>query len=110
MEEYDFFIYKGVEKNLHPYSPCYHNLDKTISTGIIEKAKCDDVDTFIVSGLALNFCAGEGALDLINAGFKVIFNLGASRAIGDATKYIEILKDKGVQFVDSADEIGIKLW
>ena len=28
VEEYDFFVYKGMEKNLHPYSAVYHDLQK----------------------------------------------------------------------------------
>lgn len=108
ISEYDFFVYKGVEKNLHPYSPCYHDLAKKISTGVIEKAKYDGVDTFIVNGLALNYCLGSGALDLNDAGFQVIVNLGGTRGIGseeELDKYIEMLRNKGIRIVDSADEI-----
>lgn len=108
MSEYDFFIYKGVEKDMHPYSPCYHDLAKKISTGIIEKAKCDNIKTFILNGLALTHCLGEGAIDLFNAKFEVIINLGATRGIGTPEEiniYIEKLKDIGIKFVNSADDI-----
>lgn len=110
MNEYDFFVYKGAEKDLHPYSPIYHDLAKKISTGIIEKAKSDDINTFIVNGLALNYCLGEGALDLNDAGFQVIVNLGATKGIGtdeDLNKYIDMLRSKGIRVVESADEIEI---
>jgi len=108
MSEYDFFVYKGVEKDMHPYSPCYHDLSKKISTGIIEKAHVDGVTTFILNGLALNYCLGSAALDLKKAGFTVIVNLGATRGLGSEEgrlTFIESLKTLGVIFVESADEI-----
>jgi nicotinamidase/pyrazinamidase len=108
MTEYDFFIYKGVERNLHPYSPIYHDLKKTISTGIIEKAEHDGVITFILNGLALNYCLGEGALDLAEAGFEVIINLSATRGIGtnkEIENYINMLKSKNIIIVNNANEI-----
>jgi len=103
--EYNFIVYKGAEFDMHPYSPIYHDLAKKISTGVIEKAKCDGVDTFILGGLALDYCLGEAAFDLKNAGFRVIVNLGATRAIGDAQAFIEKAKEKGIEFVETADEI-----
>jgi nicotinamidase/pyrazinamidase len=53
--EYNFIVYKGAEKDMHPYSPVYHDLAKKISTGLIEKAKCDGIECFIIGGLALVF-------------------------------------------------------
>ena len=105
MSEYDFFIYKGVERNLHPYSPCYHDLDKKISTGIIEKAKHDGITTFVVGGLAFDYCMGEGAKDLLNAGFEVIVNMRATKSIGDITFMKKTLESMGAIFVENADEI-----
>jgi nicotinamidase/pyrazinamidase len=113
MSEYDFFVYKGVEKDMHPYSPCYHDLSKKISTGIIEKAYFDGITTFILNGLALNIestplCLGSAALDLNKAGFNVIVNLGATRGLGSEDgrlTFIESLKSLGIIFVNSADEI-----
>jgi len=109
MTDYDFFIYKGVERNLHPYSPCYHDLSKNISTGIIEKAKVDGVDTFILGGLALDYCLGEGAIDLADAGFNVIINLGATRSIGKAEDFIIKVEkmNKSIFFVNTANEIEV---
>jgi nicotinamidase/pyrazinamidase len=103
--EYDFIVYKGAEFDMHPYSPIYHDLEKKISTGVIEKAKCDGIETFILGGLALNYCLGEAAFDLKNAGFRVIINLGATRAIGNAFGFFEKAKEKGIEFVETADEI-----
>jgi len=103
--QYNFIVYKGAERDMHPYSPIYHDLEKKISTGMIEKAKCDGIKAFVLGGLALNFCVKEAALDLKSAGFRVIINLGATRAFGDAKVFIEKAEKEGIEFVESADEI-----
>ena len=103
--EYNFIIYKGVEVDMHPYSPIYHDLSKNISTGIIEKAINDGIDTFILGGLALDYCLGIGAFDLKEAGFNVIVNLSATKSIGDAETYIKKLKSAGIICVETADDI-----
>jgi len=101
--EYDFLIYKGVEKNLHPYSPVNHDMKKTISTGLIEVARAHKIKTFILGGLALDYCLGQAALDLKAAGFEVIVNLAATRGVGDVSEFIENAEKKGVIFVENAN-------
>lgn len=112
MHEYDFFLAKGFEADLHPYSSCYHDLKKTISTGLIEWYKDKGVDTVIVGGLATNYCVGSTAIDLAKAGFNVILNLAACRGIGtkeDIEKYVDMLINKyGVKVVDSSDNIIVE--
>ena len=81
VEEYDFFVYKGLEKNLHPYSAVYHDLQLELSTGVIEYLKDQKIDTVIVGGLAYSFCVKQTAVDLVKAGFKVIVNKQATRDI-----------------------------
>jgi nicotinamidase/pyrazinamidase len=103
--EYDFIVYKGVERDMHPYSPVYHDLKKKISTGIIEKANRDGVETFVLGGLALNFCVKEAALDLRKAGFRVIINLAATRAIEGVDDGIEMMKKERIEFINNADEL-----
>lgn len=82
-EQYDFLVYKGVEADMHPYGACYHDLNDTISTGVIEWLRCQQVDTVLVGGLALDFCVKTTALQLVNAGFRVYLNLAACRAISE---------------------------
>ena len=82
-EEYDFLVYKGVEADMHPYGACYHDLNDTISTGVIEWLRCQQVDTVLVGGLALDFCVKTTALQLAKAGFRVYLNLAACRAISE---------------------------
>jgi len=116
MSDYDFFVAKGFEPDLHPYSSCYHDLNKKISTGLIEWYISKHIDTVIIGGLALNFeddplCVGTTIIDLVNAGFDVILNMGATRGLGSIEgrkKFINMLIDEyHVVVVNSADEIKV---
>lgn len=112
MIDYDFFIAKGFENDLHPYSGVYHDLKKKISTGLIEWYNSKDITTIIVGGLATNFCVGETVIDLINAGFQVILNIGACKGIGtqeEVDKYINMLVDDyNVIVVNSYKDIDVE--
>jgi len=116
MTEYDFFVAKGFEPDLHPYSSIYHDIAKKISTGIIEWYNQHNITTVIVGGLALNventpLCVGETLIDLSNAGFQVILNIGATRGLGSEEgrdKFIEMLiNDYGIMVVNSYKEINV---
>lgn len=116
MSDFDYIVLKGTEPDLHPYSSCYHDLKKTISTGLIEWYNSKDISTVIVGGLALNvedtpLCVGETIIDLVNAGFQVILNLGSTRGLGSEEgreKFINMLVDKyGVLIVNSFTEIEV---
>jgi nicotinamidase/pyrazinamidase len=118
MTEYDFFVGKGFEPNLHPYSACYHDVAKTISTGVIEWLNQHNILTVIVGGLALNveetpLCVGHTVIDLAEAGFQVVLNLGAVRGLGTIEgqeKFIEMLKNKyNVFVVNSYKDISTNL-
>lgn len=103
--DYDFFVWKGIEKDLHPYSGCYHDLSKKLSTGVIEFLKSKNVTTVIVGGLAYSFCVKSTAIDLANAGFKVIINKSATRDIpGFEEKTNEELKNSGVVVIKDISE------
>ena len=54
--DYDFFVWKGIELDLHPYGACYHDVAEQRSTGVIEFLKQRQVTHVIVGGLALEFC------------------------------------------------------
>lgn len=118
MTDYDFFVAKGFEPNVHPYSACYHDLAKKISTGIIEWLNQHNISTVIVGGLALNvedtpLCVGHTVIDLCNAGFQVILNMGAVRSLGTKegeTRFIDMLENKyNVLVVDSYEHIMVEL-
>ena len=116
INDYDFVAIKGTEPEMHPYSSCYHDLEKKISTGLIEWYNSNGITTVIVGGLALNvedtpLCVGETIIDLVNAGFQVILNLGSTRGLGSEEgreKFINMLVDKyGVLIVNSFKDIEV---
>ena len=116
MKDYDFIVAKGYEPDLHPYSSCYHDLHRKLSTGLIEWYNSKDISTVIVGGLALNvedipLCVGTTIIDLADAGFQVILNLGSTRGLGSdegRLKFIDMLVDKyGVLVVSSYKEIEV---
>jgi nicotinamidase/pyrazinamidase len=81
VEDYDFFVFKGIESNLHPYGACYHDMEEKMSTGVIEWLKSKGVKIVIVGGLAYDYCVKITAIQLAKAGFIVIINIEATRAI-----------------------------
>lgn len=103
--DYDYFVWKGIEKFLHPYSACYHTLDKKLSTGVIEFLKSKNIGTVILGGLAENFCVGYTAIDLASAGFEVIVNKKATRPIEGANEdiYNEFTK-AGIIIIESLED------
>ena len=86
--DYDYFIWKGIEPDMHPYGACYHTLDwknNPKSTGVIEYFKCHNIENVIVGGLATDYCVKNTVLQLIDAGFNVVLNLSACRGIAQST-------------------------
>lgn len=108
--EYDFFVWKGVEPNMHPYGACYHDLANTISTGVIEFLHLKGIKTVIAGGLATDYCVKTTVLQLLNAGFEVIVNLGACRGIAEETvnQAMEEMKKGGAKFVTTAQHIEVE--
>lgn len=104
-EQYDFFVAKGFEPDLHPYSACYHDLCKKISTGLIEWLCYNGVTTVVVGGLALDYCVFETVSDLITEGFDVIINKSAVKSIGDFDEAVRKLNEIGCLFVENSDEL-----
>lgn len=103
--DYDFFIWKGIEPDLHPYGACYNTLDwmtNKKSTGVIEFLKQNGIETVIVGGLATDYCVANTALQLRDAGFNVVLNLKACRGIApdSIAKALDTMKASGVVIVD----------
>lgn len=105
--EYDFFVWKGVELDMHPYGACYHDLAEKMSTGVIEWLESRGVTHVIVGGLATDFCVWASARQLQEAGFQVILNRAACRGIADESiaEALEAMRQAGVAFIDSCDEL-----
>lgn len=106
--DYDFFVWKGVELDMHPYGACYHDLDERISTGVIEYLKTHNIHTVIVGGLATDYCVLNTAIQLKHAKFDVILNLAACRGVApettDAAK--EKMRQAGIRLIQSSSELG----
>lgn len=106
-QAYDFFVWKGVEPDMHPYGACYHDLEESLSTGLIEFLAAHGITTVIVGGLATDYCVKTSVLQLLNAGFITILNLVACRGIHADTTLaaIEQMKAKGAIILSSTDEL-----
>lgn len=105
--DYDFFVWKGVEPDMHPYGACYHDLADSKSTGVIEWLRAHGVTHVIVGGLATDYCVKTTVLQLRRAGFDVVVNLAACRGIAPDTiaQATQAMQAAGARFVNSHAEI-----
>lgn len=106
--DYDFFVWKGVELDMHPYGACYHDLADTMSTGVIEYLKQNKIEHVIVGGLATDYCVKTTALQLKKADFEVTVNLDACRGIEKSTTdaAIKEMQQNGIRIVSSTHELS----
>ena len=106
-KDYDYFVWKGVEPDMHPYGLCYHDHAEHLSTGVLEFLKVHAIDTVLIGGLALDYCVKVSALQLVNAGLRVIINKAATRELSkDSTQHaIEQMLVAGIEFIDSAEDL-----
>jgi len=105
--QYDFFVYKGVEPDMHPYGACYHTLHETQSTGVIEFLRAREIQTVIVGGLATEHCVKNTALQLLAAQFRVIVHTKACRGISApaVAEALALLKDQGAYIAPTLDAL-----
>ncbi|WP_417701490.1 nicotinamidase [Pseudomonas sp.] len=105
--DYDYFVWKGVEPDLHPYGACYHDLAEKRSTGVIEFLRQNDVDLVLLGGLALDYCVKTTALQLRRAGFEVIVHLPACRAIASETAETACIamREQGITLAASLEQL-----
>ena len=107
--EYDYFVWKGVSPDLHPYGACYHDLKETLSTGVIEYLQCAGVSDVVVGGLATDFCVATTAKQLAKTGkFKVVLNLEASRGISAEETESQILEMQNMGVVIAQNLAQVK--
>jgi len=109
--DYDYFVWKGVEPDLHPYGACYHDLAEKRSTGVIEFLRPNGVNRVLVGGLALDYCVKTTALQLRRAGFAVDVYLPACRAIAEdtANSACAEMRAAGIALYASLDELDAAL-
>lgn len=106
--EYDFFVWKGVAPDLHPYGACFHDLAQKLSTGLIEFLVFNNVDTVIVGGLATDFCVSTTAKQLKQCGhFEVLLNLAACRGISadGVSKQLAEMRKSGIHIFDDSEAV-----
>jgi len=105
--DYDFFVWKGVELDMHPYGACYHDLADTMSTGVIEYLRQNKIEHVLVGGLATDYCVKITALQLKKADFAVTVNLEACRGIEKNTTdaAIKEMQQNGIRIVSSTQEL-----
>jgi nicotinamidase/pyrazinamidase len=107
---YDYFVWEGIELDMHPYGVCYHDQTEKLSTGVIEFLHAKKVNTVIIGGLATDYCVKVTTLQLLKANLKVVVNLGACRGMNSKTvnEAKELMYLKGAVLVNSAREISNK--
>ncbi|CAM3664268.1 nicotinamidase [Parendozoicomonas haliclonae] len=107
--DYDFFTWKGVEPDMHPYGCCYHDLAERMSTGVIEYLKVRGIETVLVGGLALDYCVKTSALQLARAGFQVVVNRAACRGLAPETVELALqeMADAGIEVVESVEQLQV---
>lgn len=106
-EEYDFFVWKGQEPDLHPYGACYHDIEEKLETGVFGFLRDSGIDTVIVSGLAFDFCVGTTARQLRDSGFNIALYTPGSRGIFQekCNEMRESLESIGGTIIDSREEL-----
>ena len=105
--DYDFFIWKGVELDMHPYGLCYHDLSCKLSTGLTEYLHQKGITHIIAGGLSLEYCVKTTILQLLAAGFKVIVNLAGTRGISQQLveqAKLEML-EQGAVFINTHQDL-----
>jgi nicotinamidase/pyrazinamidase len=108
-QDYDFFVWKGVEPDMHPYGSCYHDIAEKLSTGLLEFLHHQGIKTVLVGGLATDYCVKTTVLQLLKAGFQIILNLGACRGLRANTtlQAISDMREKGAIIIQSTQELEV---
>ncbi len=103
--EYDYYVWKGIEPDMHPYGACYHDLQEKLSTGLIEFLLYKNITTVLVGGLATDYCVKTSVLQLLKAGFRVILNLAACKGLDPLSteEAIEQMQNAGAEVVHNSD-------
>jgi nicotinamidase/pyrazinamidase len=106
----DKIIQKGTNKDIDSYSAFLENDKKTAprfdnGNSLAEELRTDGVDTLVITGLALDYCAGDTALDALTEKFNVIVIEDATRSItpeGRLAKIAQIVDAGGIVMTSAA--------
>ncbi len=108
--DYDYFVWKGMELDMHPYGACYHDLADTKSTGVIEWMRAQGIKNVIVGGIASDFCVRKTVLQLRAAKFEVVVNMESCRGIWATTteeEQIDEFRKAGCIVIRSTAELEL---
>lgn len=107
---YHFVVWKGVELDFHPYGACFHDIQEKLSTGLIEFLRAREITTIIAGGLATDVCVKATVLQLLQANFSVILNLGACRGLTEASTRaaIDVMEKRGAIIIPNASALRNK--
>ena len=107
-QDYDYFVWKGIETNLHPFGACFHDVSERRTTGVIEVLRSQGIERVIVGGLAFDFCVKDTAIQLAKAGFEVIVLKEACKAISEETAAAatRTMGAAGVEIVETFDQLA----
>lgn len=102
--DYDYFVWEGIELDMHPYGACYHDHAERLSTGVIEFLRQHQITTVIVGGLATDFCVKTTVMQLLRAGFQVVLNVAACRGLSPKTAQaaLETMENAGAKLAPNA--------
>ncbi len=105
--DYDYFVWKGLEPDMHPYGACYHDLAEKLSTGLIEFLQTRHIQAVLIGGLATDYCVKTSVLQLLQAGFEVIVNVAACRGLTPLTSQeaLEQMRIAGAKIIASSDAL-----
>lgn len=106
-KEYDFFVWKGQEPDLHPYGACYHDIQEKLETGVFDFLRAKEVSVVLVAGLAYDFCVATTALQLAKEGFKVVVFKKATRSISEETEKLatQRMLENDIVIIETHEEL-----
>ncbi len=104
---YDLIIEKGKDPLHHPYGACYHDLAGKKSTGVIEWLLQHNIEEILVGGLATDYCVKNTVLQLCQAHFNVIVNVGACRGVAEESSYraLQEMQAAGARLIAGSSEL-----
>jgi len=111
-QDYDYFVWKGIERDMHPYGACFHDLSNKISTGVIEWLEYENITTVLVGGLATDYCVKNTVIQLkLFTNCHIFLNKGACAGVDHDSTYdaMKEMHEAGVHICEDAAEIKIRL-
>jgi len=97
----DFYIFKkGDDNDWHPYGGFG---DEKKDTGLKKFLYERNVSDLFVTGLALDYCVKDTAIDAAAYGFKTTVVLDGTAAIGDPAETFKLFYEHGINVIENWD-------